>query len=73
MKTTEMETIYDLGTKMIEALQQAKASAGTSLPSTRPAARSPAWAGPSHAPRTTMPWVRSQTLISESCLRPVMP
>ena len=28
MKTTEMETIYDLGTKMIEALQQAKASAG---------------------------------------------
>ena len=28
MKTTEMETIYDLGTKMIEALQQAKACAG---------------------------------------------
>ena len=28
MKTTEMETIYDLGTKMIEALQAAKVTAG---------------------------------------------
>jgi RuvB-like protein 2 len=28
MKTTEMETVYDLGTKMIEALQKAKVSAG---------------------------------------------
>ncbi len=28
MKTTEMETIYDLGTKMIEALQKEKAQAG---------------------------------------------
>jgi RuvB-like protein 2 len=28
MKTTEMETVYDLGAKMIEALQKAKVSAG---------------------------------------------
>lgn len=28
MKTTEMETVYDLGTKMIEALQKAKVTAG---------------------------------------------
>ena len=28
MKTTEMETIYDLGTKMIEALTKAKVQAG---------------------------------------------
>lgn len=28
MKTTEMETIYDLGQKLIEALEQAKVSAG---------------------------------------------
>ena len=28
MKTTEMETIYDLGTKMIEALQKDKVQAG---------------------------------------------
>lgn len=28
MKTTEMETIYDLGIKMIEALQKAKVTAG---------------------------------------------
>ena len=28
MKTTEMETIYDLGTKMIEALSKEKAQAG---------------------------------------------
>ena len=28
MKTTEMETVYDLGTKMIEALQKAKVCAG---------------------------------------------
>ena len=28
MKTTEMETIYDLGTKMIEALTKEKVQAG---------------------------------------------
>ena len=28
MKTTEMETVYDLGTKMIEALQKGKVTAG---------------------------------------------
>ena len=28
MKTTEMETIYDLGVKMIEALTKAKVGAG---------------------------------------------
>lgn len=28
LKTTEMETIYDLGTKMIEALQKEKVQAG---------------------------------------------
>ena len=28
MKTTEMETVYDLGTKIIEALQKAKVTAG---------------------------------------------
>ena len=28
MKTTEMETIYDLGTKMIESLQKEKVQAG---------------------------------------------
>ena len=28
MKTTDMETVYDLGTKMIEALQKAKVTAG---------------------------------------------
>ncbi len=28
MKTTEMETIYDLGVKMIEALQKEKVQAG---------------------------------------------
>ena len=28
MKTTEMETIYDLGTKMIEALTKQKVQAG---------------------------------------------
>lgn len=28
MKTTEMETVYDLGTKMIDALQKAKVTAG---------------------------------------------
>ncbi len=28
MKTTEMETVYDLGAKMVEALQAAKAQAG---------------------------------------------
>ena len=28
MKTTEMETIYDLGVKMIEALQKEKVAAG---------------------------------------------
>ena len=28
MKTTEMETIYDLGAKMVEALQTAKVQAG---------------------------------------------
>jgi RuvB-like protein 2 len=28
MKTTEMETVYDLGAKMVEALQKAKAQAG---------------------------------------------
>lgn len=28
MKTTEMETIYDLGTKMIDALQKEKVTAG---------------------------------------------
>lgn len=28
MKTTEMETIYDLGVKMIEAIQKEKVSAG---------------------------------------------
>lgn len=28
LKTTEMETIYDLGTKMIESLHKEKVSAG---------------------------------------------
>ena len=28
MKTTEMETIYDLGVKMVEALQKEKVQAG---------------------------------------------
>lgn len=28
MKTTEMETIYDLGTKMIESIQKEKVQAG---------------------------------------------
>ena len=28
LKTTEMETIYDLGTKMIESLQKEKVQAG---------------------------------------------
>jgi RuvB-like protein 2 len=28
MKTTEMETIYDLGQKLVEALEQAKVNAG---------------------------------------------
>ena len=28
MKTTEMETIYDLGVKMVEALQKEKMQAG---------------------------------------------
>lgn len=28
MKTTEMETIYDLGAKMIEAIQKEKVTAG---------------------------------------------
>jgi RuvB-like protein 2 len=28
MKTTEMETIYDLGQKLVDALEQAKVSAG---------------------------------------------
>jgi RuvB-like protein 2 len=28
MKTTEMETIYDLGTKMIESLSKEKVQAG---------------------------------------------
>jgi RuvB-like protein 2 len=28
MKTTEMETIYDLGQKLVEALEQAKVTAG---------------------------------------------
>ena len=32
LKTTEMETIYDLGTKMIESVMKEKVIAGLSLP-----------------------------------------
>ena len=32
LKTTEMETIYDLGTKMIESVMMEKVIAGLSLP-----------------------------------------
>ncbi|NWR26222.1 RUVB2 protein, partial [Emberiza fucata] len=39
LKTTEMETIYDLGAKMIEALSKEKVQAGLSL--TQPRASSP--------------------------------
>ena len=82
LKTTEMETVYDLGNKMIDAIQKEKIMAGdiitidkvlfTVYLNFRHLERSRSLDGPSLVPETTMLWELKLVLfnvLKESCRR----
>lgn len=74
MKTTDMETLYDLGQKMIESLEKERVQAGDVITIDKTSGalfnsqtfvsiprqeKSIVWDDPLPVPKTTMPWVRS--------------